>query len=121
MRTSLTARRTRSLLASLLAASVLATTAPASAEVNERTGGSTVNRSSGSAGVGGSAKQYDLRGDVPWCVKETQTGGFWDPRPNKNSNYFLAPFPGCNNNGKDENLWTVDMKNCFTGYMVWRL
>jgi hypothetical protein len=120
MRTSLTARRTRSLLASLLAASVLATTAPASAEVNERTGGSTVNRSSGSAGVGGSAKQYDLRGDVPWCVKETQTGGFWDPRPNKNSNYFLAPFPGCNNNGKDENLWTVDMKNCFTGYMVWR-
>lgn len=82
---------------------------------SEQTGGSGVNRSGGGSGVGGGANQNAMVGDIPWCVSETNKGGFWNPRPYRDNDYFLAPFPGCA--GHD---WTVALKNCFTGYMVWR-
>ncbi len=117
MRPASNAFRARTLLALLLVGVVTATSTPAWGAGNERTGGSNINRTGGSASVSGSAKQYELQGDVPWCNTATGGGGFWDPRPTRNNNYFLAPFPGC---GGNEDRWTVNMKNCFTGYMVWR-
>ncbi len=88
---------------------------PAVAGGSERTGGSGINRTGGNAGVGGGANQDEMVGDVPWCVPQTGGGGFWNPRPYRDNSLFLAPFPGC-----DGHDWTVAMKNCFTGYMVWR-
>jgi hypothetical protein len=105
----------RAILALILTAVMLITAAPAMGAGNEQTGGSGVNRSGGGSSVGGGANQDVMVGDVPWCVSSTNQGGFWAPRPTRNNNYFLAPFPGCE--GHD---WTVAMRNCFTGYMVWR-
>lgn len=114
--------RASCVFALLLATVLSVTTVPAQAAGTEGTGGKTnagsnVNRSGGSASVSGSARQDDITGAVPWCVTATGGGGFYDPTPTRNDNYFLAPFVGC---GGNENGWTVNMKNCFTGYMVWR-
>ncbi len=110
-----TRTRTATLLVTALAVTLIITPGQAQAAGSERTGGSDVNRSGGSAGVGGGANQGVMVGDVPWCVPETNKGGFWNPRPVRDDNYFLAPFPGCAGHE-----WTVALKNCFTGYMVWR-
>jgi hypothetical protein len=115
MTSSISHVRGRAFIATALAAVLALSLAPAHGAGDERTGGSDVNRSGGSAGVGGGANQGVMTGDVPWCVPLTNKGGFWHPRPYRDNDYFLAPFPGCA--GHD---WTVALKNCFTGYMVWR-
>jgi hypothetical protein len=132
--------RGRIAAAFLVTISLILTSTPALAYQLEETGGSKVNRTGGGSSVGGGADEDTDKSvgrrdnDVPWC-SGMERGGFWRDaaRTVVDNNYFIAPFPGCKGvkgaslSGTNRSsitstttVWTPALKNCFTGYMVWR-